>query len=86
MCVLQDNDEAEDICMSLNQLIIQEGIPFEVKLKNSPYTEKEAVSEVEATMKMEGMCLTQEDIKLLEEYRNGMVSGDAIRKQILSEV
>lgn len=74
------------INMSLNQLIIQEGIPFEVKLKNSPYTAKEAVSEVEATMKMEGMQLTPEDVKLLEEYRSGMISGDAVRKQILREV
>ncbi|SES64926.1 type II toxin-antitoxin system RelB/DinJ family antitoxin [[Clostridium] polysaccharolyticum] len=74
------------INMSLNQLVIQEGIPFEVKLKHSPYTAKEAVSEVEATMKMEGMQLTPDDIKLLEEYRSGMISGEVARKQILREV
>ena len=42
------------INMALNQLIIQEGIPFSVKLAKSSYTDEEKIKEVAATLKMEG--------------------------------
>jgi len=74
------------INMALNQLIIQEGIPFSVKLNPSNYTAQEAISEVEATMKMEGMQLTEEDIMLLKAYKSGTHSAAEIREMILSEV
>lgn len=74
------------INMSLNQLIIQEGIPFPVKLNPSNYSAQEAIDEVEATLKMEGIQLTQEDILLLKAYKNGDFSGDELRQAILSEV
>lgn len=74
------------INMSLNQLVIQEGIPFEVKLNPSPYTAQEAIKEVEATLAMEGMKLTEEEIQLLQIYRSGAISGDDIRNKILSEI
>lgn len=74
------------INMSLNQLVIQKGIPFEVKLNPSSYTANEAVREVEATLRMEGMKLDEEDLKLLNAYRRGELLGDDIRRQILNEV
>lgn len=74
------------INMSLNQLVIQEGIPFSVKLNHSTYSAQEAIREVEATLKMEGMKLAAEDIELLTSHRSGNVSGDELRQQILSEV
>ncbi|BCN30835.1 type II toxin-antitoxin system RelB/DinJ family antitoxin [Anaeromicropila herbilytica] len=74
------------INMSLNQLVIQEGIPFAVKLNPSPYSTKEAISEVDATLKMEGMQMTAEDKQLLKDYKSGVVSGDELRQQILKEV
>ncbi len=74
------------INMSLNQLVIQEGIPFEIKLNRAPYTAEEAIREVDATLALEGMKLNSEDIELLKAYKSGVISGDDIRKQILSEV
>ena len=74
------------INMSLNQLVIQKGIPFEVKLGSSIYSDKEAIQEVEATLRMEGMHLTAEDKNMLRQYKRGAVSGDELREKILSEV
>lgn len=74
------------INMSLNQLVIQKRIPFEVKLNPSTYTVNESVREVESTLRMEGMKLEEDELKLLNAYRRGELSGDDIRKQILSEV
>ena len=74
------------INMSLNQLIIQEGIPFPVKLNPVNYTAQEAIKEVEATLKMEGMQLTDEDIALLKAYKSGRFSGDELREKILNGV
>ena len=74
------------INMSLNQLIIQEGIPFPVKLNPVNYTVQEAINEVEATLKMEGMQLTDEDIVLLKAYKSGRFSGDELREKILNGV
>lgn len=74
------------INMSLNQLVMQEGIPFSVKLNPSPYSTRESIGEVEATLKMEGIQLTEEDIQILKDYRSGTVSGDELRQQILNEV
>lgn len=45
---------------------------------------EEAIKEVEATMAFEGMDLNEEDIQMLRAYKNGEISGDELRKQILS--
>ena len=58
---------------------------FDVKMNHSVYTKMEAVEEVRATMAMEGMELTEEDIQVLYAYKNGEMSGDELRKQILGE-
>ena len=52
------------INMALNQLVIQEGIPFQVKLSNSLYTDSEKIDEVAATLRIEGMELKRyRDVK-----------------------
>ena len=61
-----------------------EGIPFEVKMKHSAYTKAETIEEVAAAMTFEGMELTDEDLQLLYAYKNGEVTGDELRKQILN--
>lgn len=74
------------INMSLKQLILQEGIPFSVKLNPMVYSLQETIEEVDATLKMEGMKLTKEDLSLLKLYKNGELTTDEIRAKILSEV
>lgn len=72
--------------MMIKQIILTEGIPFEVKINHPVYTKAEAVKEVEATMAFEGMELTEEDIQMLYAYKNGEASGDELRKRIMGEV
>lgn len=72
--------------MMIKQIILTESIPFEVKINHSAYSTAEAIKEVEATMAFEGMDLNEEDIRMLRAYRNGEISGDELRSQILSEV
>ena len=74
------------INMALKQLVIQNGIPFDVKLSPASYNIQESVDEVEATMRMEGFKLSDEELDLLRAYRKGEVSGDALRKKIIEEV
>lgn len=71
--------------MMIKQIILTESIPFEVKMNHAAYTKMEAVDEVKATMAMEGMELTEEDLQILYAYKNGEKSGDELRKQILGE-
>lgn len=60
-------------------------IPFEVKLNEANYTEDEAIAEINATLSMENMNLTKEDILLLKEYRNNKSLVENIREKIVSE-
>lgn len=71
--------------MMIKQIILTEGIPFEVKINHPTYTRAEMVKEVEATMAFEGMELTEEDIRMLYAYKNGEASGDELREQIMGE-
>lgn len=71
--------------MVLNQLVIQERIPFEVKLNPFSYTSHEVIREVETTLAMEGMKLDDNDIQMLQAYEDGSVSGDELREQIINE-
>jgi len=72
--------------MMIKQIIITESIPFEVKMNHSAYSPVEAIREVEATMAFEDMDLTEEDIQMLRAYKNGEISGNRLRQQILNEV
>lgn len=69
--------------MLIKQIILTEGIPFDVKMNHSVYTKMEAVEEVRATMAMEGMELTEEDLQMLYAYKNGETSCEELRKRIM---
>ena len=69
--------------MLIKQIIITEGIPFEVKMNRPVYSAEEAINEVKATMAFEGMDLTEDDVQMLYAYKNGDVSGDELRREIL---
>ena len=72
--------------MMIKQIILTEGIPFEVKINHPAYTKTDALMEVQATMAFEGMELTEEDMRILYAYKNGEASGDELRKRIMGEV
>lgn len=69
--------------MLIKQIIITEGIPFEVKMGHPVYSTEEAVNEVRATMAFEDMDLTKEDVQMLHDYKNRNVLGDDLRREIL---
>ena len=71
--------------MMIKQIILTEGIPFEVTINHPVYTKTEAVREVQATMAFEGMELTEDDLQILYAYKNGEVSGDELRLRIMGE-
>ena len=72
--------------MLIKQIIITESIPFEIKLSHPAYTIEESVAETKATMAMEGMDLTDEDMQMLTNYSNGKISGDELRRQIFASI
>ena len=72
--------------MMIKQIILTEGIPFEIKMSHLAYTKTEAVKEVEATMAFEGMELTEDDLQMLYAYKNGEAAGDELRHRIIEEV
>lgn len=72
--------------MMIKQIILTEGIPFEIKMSHLAYTKTEAVKEVEATMAFEGMELTEDDLQILYAYKNGEIAGDELRHGIIEEV
>ncbi|MCF0108632.1 MAG: type II toxin-antitoxin system RelB/DinJ family antitoxin [Erysipelotrichaceae bacterium] len=74
------------INMALNQLIIQGGIPFAVKLAREDYSDSEKISEVVAALQLEGMKLDEEDIRLLKAIKAGTMTTDEAREKILREV
>ena len=47
------------------------------------YSAEEAVNEVRATMAFEDMDLTEEDVRMLYDYKNRDVLGDDLRREIL---
>ena len=57
-----------------------------VKSDAGNYTMQEAIDEVDATMRMEGMPLSDDDIELLKVYKSGRLTGDQIREKILDEL
>lgn len=61
--------------MLIKQIIITEGIPFEIKMNRSIYSAEKMVNEVRATMAFEDMELTKDDIRMLYAYKNGETSG-----------
>ena len=74
------------INMALNQLVIQEGIPFPVKLAKKTYTDEEKINEVIASLRLEGFQMDDNDLKMLQEIKSGKISTEEARKKILSEM
>jgi len=72
--------------MLLKQIIITESIPFEVKLNHPAYSIEQSVQETKATLAMEGMNLTEEEVRMLTDYGKGKVTGDELRKMIFSSI
>ena len=72
--------------MLLKQIIITESIPFEVKLSHPAYTIDQSIEETKATLAMEGMNLTDEEVQMLKDYSSGKVTGDELRRQIYASV
>lgn len=72
--------------MMLKQIILTEGIPFEVKMNHQVYSKTEAVKEVEATLAFEGLELTEDDLQILYAYKNGEIEGDELRHRIMGEI
>ena len=59
------------------------GIPFEVRMSKD-YTEKEKTEEVKASMEMERLTLTEEDLELLKQYQRA-ADKEKFREKILAE-
>ena len=74
------------INMALNQLVIQEGIPFPVKLAKKTYTDEEKINEVIASLRLEGFQMDDNDLKMLQEIKSGKISTEEARRKILSEM
>ena len=72
--------------MLLKQIILTQSIPFEVKLSHPAYTPEQNVQETQATLAMEGMKLSEEEVRMLTDYSEGKVSGDDLRKSIFASV
>lgn len=54
--------------MLLKQIIMTKSIPFEVKLPPN-YSANEIIEEVQASMAMENMPLTEDDLQVLKTYQ-----------------
>lgn len=72
--------------MLLKQIILTESIPFEIKLNHPAYTIEQSIDETKATMSMENMMLTDEEVQMLTDYSNGKVSGDELRRRIYDSI
>ena len=57
-----------------------------VLLAKLSYTNEEKIKEVAATLKMEGLELSDSDFNILREIKRGSIDIDDVRNQILSEV
>lgn len=71
--------------MLLKQIILTEGIPFDISLRSVNKEQEKKISSVAATMAMEDMILDAKDLELLKFYQENPESGDLIRKKILEE-
>lgn len=69
--------------MLLKQIILTKSIPFEIKMPQV-YSNDEKLSEIQATMLMENIQLSSDDIRVLKEYQLSE-DKDNIRNQVLAE-
>ena len=64
----------------------QQVIPFELKLNHPAYSPEQSAQETEATLAMEGMKLSEDEVRMLTNYNDGKVSGDDLRKMIFASI
>jgi len=57
-----------------------------MKLRHPSYTSEQNVRETQATLAMEGMKLSEDEVRMLKDYSEGKVSGDDLRKRIFDSV
>jgi addiction module RelB/DinJ family antitoxin len=69
--------------MLLKQIIMTKSIPFEVKMPQV-YSNEEKIAEIQASMAMEDMQLTNEDTELLQTYQKTS-DRERIRNQLVTE-
>ncbi len=75
--------------MALAKLVEEKKIPFKIDFfqnTNPAYTPQEAFLEVQASLQMEGFSLDTDDMKILEDYSKGNISGDEIRSRIIDSL
>ena len=72
--------------MLLKQIIMTESIPFEIKRSHPAHSIAQSIEETRATLAMEDMNLTDEELQMLHDYVSGKVSGDELRRQIYASV
>lgn len=55
-------------------------------MRHPAYTPEQNVQETQATLAMEGMELSKDEVRMLTDYNEGKVSGDNLRRRILDSV
>ena len=71
---------SEYVNLALNQLIIQKAVPFPITSQKNPYLPQEAIDEVGASLRMEGLPLTEEDLSLLKLIKSGNIDTEQVRQ------
>jgi antitoxin component of RelBE/YafQ-DinJ toxin-antitoxin module len=71
--------------MLLKQIIMTEGIPFEIKM-NKANNRDEILSELRKALSADEPDMSEEEVKLLERYKNASKEEkEAIRRAIMKE-
>ena len=71
--------------MTIKQVILQRGIPFEVALPKEN-AKKSPTKYVAATMALEDMALDEKEIDMLDKYHKGELSAEEVRRTFLAEL
>ena len=61
-------------------------IPFPIRTEAYPITAGERIEEVKATFALEGMDLSEEDIKELQDYELARTTTEDLRKKTIAEL
>ena len=75
--------------MLLKQIILTQGIPFEIKLPQrvtKEEIERTRLENVAATMRIEGMPLDAETQDILQRYQNGDLTEEQVKELFLQDV
>jgi addiction module RelB/DinJ family antitoxin len=70
--------------MLLKQIIRTKSIPFEIRLDEAAYTNEEIAQEVDATLRMEGMNLTGDELARLRIFLDEEIAPETYIDKIVS--